>query len=93
MSYVIGDTIILTANIVDMKGNPYDPPEITVSVITLDGTELLSKATPGRESEGSYFYEWEIQGIFKKANLIAVWEWTGPNIKRFKFKVVPRTDY
>jgi hypothetical protein len=94
--YVINDTIRFTASIADISGNVIDPDTVTIKVISPDETVLLEKTTALRESEGSYYYNWTINGIEDNANLIAIWEWEQGgtvNVKRQKFRVVPETDY
>ena|SRR6056297_2894674 len=94
--YVIGDTIRFTANIVNMDGDAFNPAEVTVTVLTPDGSILLDESTAISEGAGSYIYDWTITGITVPANLIVVWEWNSGsqvNIKRQKFRVVPQTDY
>jgi hypothetical protein len=90
--YVIGDTIRFTAGIKSMDGEYSDPTEIKISVIGADGEELLTDATPLKSSTGNYYYDWQIQGITDKYNLIAVWRWDN-NIKRVKFRAIPETDW
>lgn len=90
--FTIGDTIRLTAGIKNMDGNYYDPVEIKISVIGTDGEELLTEATPLKSSVGVYYYDWKIQGITDRYNLIVKWEWDD-NIKRVKFKAIPETDW
>lgn len=90
--YLIGDTVRFTAEIKNLTGGIYDPDTVTVSVFAKDGTELLESATAIRDEAGKYYYDWEIQGVSDKTDLIVVWDWSGPNKKRMKFKVIPETD-
>jgi len=90
--YLIGDTIRFTAAIRDLDGEIQNPGEITVSVFSAAGEELLASQPAIKDGAGSYHYDWEIQGIIDKSNLIVVWDWSGPHKKRMKFKVIPETE-
>lgn len=92
--YVIGDTIRFTASITNLDGQAYDPDEVKVSVISPNGKALLKEATAMKTLDpGNYYYDWKIEGVADPSNLIVVWDWSGSNKKRMKFKVVPETDY
>jgi uncharacterized repeat protein (TIGR01451 family) len=94
--YVIGDTIRFTASITNMAGNAIDPDEVTVTVLSPDGTTLLEEATATKVTIGSYRYDWTVDGVADPSKLIVIWDWTQGgtvNKKRMKFKVVPETDY
>ena len=91
--YVIGDTIRFTASIANLDGNAYDPEEVKLSVKSPDGTILLDEVSATKVTTGNYRYDWKITGVTDASKLIVIWDWSGPNKKRMKFKVVPETDY
>ncbi|MCK9320349.1 hypothetical protein [Methanoculleus sp.] len=90
--YVIGDTIRFTAGIQNMNGAYYDPEEIKIDVIGANGIKLLENGIPIKTTTGNYYYDWQIQGITDRYNLIVVWRWDN-NIKRVKFKAIPETEW
>jgi hypothetical protein len=90
--YLIGDTIRFTASIVNLDGVSYDPDVVTVSIFSADGTELLENAEAVKKSAGSYYYDWKVQGVTDKEDLIVIWDWSGLHKKRLKFTVIPETE-
>ena len=90
--YVIGDTIRFTASIANLDGNAYDPEEITIDVIGADESILLEGGIPTRTDPGNYYYDWKIDTVTDRYNLIAIWRWDN-NIKRIKFRAIPETDW
>ena len=94
--YTIGDLIRLTAGIKNMDGEYEDPDSITLDIIGADGETLLEDGVPIKTGTGIYYYDWQIQGITDKYNLIAIWRWTvggKTNIKRIKLRAIPETDW
>lgn len=90
--FTIGDTIRFTASIVNMDGNAYDPEKITIDVIGADESILLEGGIPTRTDTGNYYYDWKIDTVTDRYNLIAIWRWDN-NIKRIKFRAIPETDW
>jgi len=90
--YLINDTIRFTAEIVNLSGISYDPDIVTVSVFSQAGTELLESAAATKDTAGKYYYDWKITGITDKSNLIVVWDWSGDQKKRMKFRAIPETE-
>lgn len=93
--YLIGDTIRFTGAIVNLDGEDYDPPVITISVYKKNGDCLLSQKPADKISKGSYKYDWTIKGLDEitledKNDLIVVWDWSGPHKKRMNFMVIPQ---
>ena len=95
--YLIGDTILFTAGVKNLRtGADYSPQVITVSVFKKNGECLLDKgnADPVEGEDYNYAYEWEIKGTEENklemdSDLIVVWDWSGPHKKRLVFKVIP----
>jgi hypothetical protein len=52
----------------------------------------LENGIPIKTTTGNYYYDWQIQGITDRYNLIVVWRWDN-NIKRVKFKAIPETEW
>ena len=97
--YLIGDTILFTAGIKNLRtGEKYSPPEITVSVYKKNGECLLDKKDAEiieNEEDYNYAYEWTIGGteeaeLAQDSDLIVIWDWSGPHKKRFDFRVIPQ---
>jgi len=57
-----------------------------------NGIKLLENGIPIKTTTGNYYYDWQIQGITDRYNLIVVWRWDN-NIKRVKFKAIPETEW
>lgn len=94
-TYVIGDTIRLTAMIVDYNNNPYDPHSVELSIRDPKGMYLLENQPADRTEKGMYQYDWTIDATCN-TNLIAIWKWhsgSKTNIKRIKFKAVTETHF
>ena len=92
MAFSIGDTIRLGATIKDYDGNEEAPAAITVTVYREDGTTVLLNAGVPSLTAGTtaqYYYDWTIPGatLTVGETLIALWEWTGPHMKRIDFEV------
>lgn len=93
--YLIGDTIRFTGEIVNLDGEEYDPPVVTISVYKKNGECLLNQEPAIKVNKGTYKYDWTIKGtvdytLINSSDLIVIWDWTGPHKKKIDFMVIPQ---
>lgn len=97
--FVIGDTILFTAGIKNLRtGADYTPAVVTVSVYKKSGECLLNAENAELiegEEDYNYLYEWTIAGtelspLVEASDLVVIWDWSGPQKKRLIFKAIPQ---
>ena len=96
--FIIGDTVLFTAGIKNLRtGAVYTPAVVTVSVYKKSGECLLNAENAelvDGEEDYNYLYEWTIEGtelspLVEASDLVVLWSWSGPQLKKLNFKVIP----